>query len=63
LVVFDLFGNDVCYKEPYKATSPEDFYKDIMYNWEYLDSVLPPGSHMLVLGLIKGNLIYDTVKD
>ena len=55
-------------------TTPEEFYKNILEIWKFLDTViyiyfltitqkLPKGSHMVVLGLADGTVLYDTLHD
>lgn len=56
LVIFELIGNDVCsgHKTTDSFTTPEEFKVNIMKAWEYLDTVLPKGSHIVVWGVADG---------
>jgi len=53
LLVFELIGNDVCNGAHNfdVMTKPEDFKKNILKYWSWLDTILPKGSHILVIGL------------
>lgn len=60
-----MIGNDVCNKStsPDSMTSPETFREKITELWNKLDTIVPPGSHMVVTGLIDGNILYNCLKD
>jgi len=62
---FELIGNDVCSGHPTvdSFTTPEEFKKNIAYYWQWLDTVLPKGSHLLVTGVADGRILYETLKD
>jgi len=64
LMFLELVGNDVCnYMHNYSnMTKPEDFKKNIIKILDYLDTVVPAGSHLVVLGLVNGSLIFEGVK-
>lgn len=40
-------------------TKPEDFYRNVMELFEWLDTKLPNGSHVFILGLANGSILYD----
>jgi acyloxyacyl hydrolase len=64
LVSFALIGNDVCNGHPdyyNHMTKPEDFYNSVVASLEYLDTVLPMGSHVMLVGLAHGSVLYDTM--
>lgn len=42
-------------------TTPQEFKSNILEILEYLDSMLPAGSHVWMFGLAKGTLLYDTM--
>lgn len=44
-------------------TKPDEFYKNVVTVMEYLDTVLPNGSHVLLTGLANGSVLYDTLGD
>jgi len=59
LVFLELVANDVCF---YQSTPPENFRQNILNILNYLDTVLPSGSHLVSLGLVNGSLITEAVK-
>jgi len=52
-MIFELIGNDVCHGSHSldSFTKPDEFRKNILKAWAWLDTVLPKGSHVLVMGL------------
>ena len=58
IVVMELIGNDVCSGHG-KTTPPELFKEALLGRLAYLDTVLPPGSHVIMLGMVNGSLLYD----
>lgn len=44
-------------------TSTKQFYKNIKEIIEVLELNLPPESHIILLGLVNGSFIYDTLAD
>ena len=44
-------------------TKPDEFYNNVVTVMEYLDTVLPNGSHVLLTGLANGSVLYDTLGD
>jgi len=65
LAFLELVGNDVCDHRPTFdfMTTPEQFRTNMLEILDYLDTRLPPGSHLVVLGLVNGSMIYEGVKD
>ena len=64
LVSFALIGNDVCDGHPdywNRMTKPEDFHNSVVASLEYLDTVLPMGSHVMMVGVAHGSVLYDTM--
>ena len=39
-------------------TSPTEFYENVMGTLEFLETTLPPGSHVILVGLIDGAILY-----
>ncbi|KAL4467214.1 hypothetical protein ABPG73_014879 [Tetrahymena malaccensis] len=64
-IVFELIGNDVC--DPAHSfdamTPPQVFREKILEIWNYLDTVVPAGSHMIIWGVADGKILYDTLKN
>lgn len=64
-IVFELIGNDVCDPEhSFDAmTPPAVFREKILELWNYIDSVIPAGSHMIIWGVADGKILYNTLKN
>ena len=39
-------------------TSPTEFYENVMGTLQFLETSLPPGSHVILVGLIDGAILY-----
>ena len=65
LLWISLIGNDVCNGHPGfdHMTTPETFYLDALNTLNRLDTMLPPNSHVVALGLFDGELLYDIMHD
>jgi len=60
IVFIELIGNDVCGPTDFEGmTTPAEFKTNILYLLNYLDTVLPPGSHVVSVGLGDGELLWD----
>lgn len=57
----ELIGNDVCKKSLESERKPEDFKRYIIRLLDTVDTMVPPGSHMIMLGLGDGGLLYDNL--
>ena len=44
-------------------TKPDVFYHNIIDSMHYLDTRLPPGSHVLLTGLANGSYLYGLLHD
>lgn len=61
MVFYSLIGNDVCNEHAdtiEHMTTPEQFYNNTLSTLRFLESKLPPGSHVILIGLIDGSIIY-----
>ena len=61
LVIYSMVGNDVCNEQEdtiRHMTSPTEFYENVMGTLEFLETTLPPGSHVILVGLIDGAILY-----
>ena len=59
LLGYSLVGNDVCNGHPDTfdhMTKPDEFYNNVITTMQYLDTVLPKGSHVFLTGLANGKL-------
>jgi len=62
-LIYALIGNDVC--NPHfgveHMTTPQEFYSNVVDALQYLDTVLPMGSHVMFFGLVDGRILWDTM--
>lgn len=60
-----LIGNDVCDGHPDMKhwTKPDDFYKYILETLRYVDQHVAPGSTVIGMGLVDGQVLYDVLSD
>jgi len=42
-------------------TTPKEFRENILKYWQWLDTVLPAGSHMVITGIADGRVLYETL--
>lgn len=63
LVIFSLIGNDVCNGHPGTShmTPPDHFRESVLASLAALDAKLPSGSAVLMVGLVDGRVLYDTM--
>lgn len=59
----ELIGNDVCSKSFDGMTTPPVFKENILKLLNYLDETVPKGSHLFILGLADGDILYDNLHD
>eukprot|EP00049_Salpingoeca_infusionum_P003096 m.63437 g.63437 ORF g.63437 m.63437 type:complete len:322 (-) comp11949_c0_seq2:272-1237(-) len=60
LVMYALIGNDVC-DSGLHWTTPQEMYTAATETFSYLDTQLPNGSHVFVMGLADGRILYETM--
>jgi len=62
LVIYAPFGDDVCnmHVEDTLAhmTTPEQFQINVIDALNYLDEILPPGSHVVFIGIVDGSILW-----
>ena len=66
LVIYSMVGNDVCNEKEDTVkhmTSPLEFRKNVMKTLEFLEDNLPPNSHVVLVGLIDGKVLYETMAE
>ena len=65
LVFFALIGNDVCNGHPGTShmTPPAEFYSAVVASLDYLDTKLPAGSSVVIIGLVDGRILWDIMHD
>eukprot|EP01132_Coremiostelium_polycephalum_P003673 gene3673-4575_t len=63
LFFLELIGNDVCNgrHDLDHMTTVEQFGENIVQTLEYLDTVLPMGSHVVFVGLADGRVLWDSL--
>jgi acyloxyacyl hydrolase len=58
-------GDDVCNMHVENTvaymTTPEEFRTYVYGTLKQLDSILPPGSHVMFVGLVNGSILWDTL--
>jgi acyloxyacyl hydrolase len=42
-------------------TTPQEFYANVVGALQYLDTVLPSGSHVSLVGLVDGRILYESM--
>lgn len=64
-LMYALVGNDVCNGHPGMShmTTPDEFYANVVEAMNYLDTVLPAGSHVMFMGLADGTVLYEAMHD
>ncbi|XP_034985434.2 acyloxyacyl hydrolase [Zootoca vivipara] len=65
-VIFSMIGNDVCNGYPDTVehmTRPEQMRTNVMQALQYLNGLLPKGSHVLLTGLADGRFLWDNLHD
>ncbi|XP_043820466.1 acyloxyacyl hydrolase [Dromiciops gliroides] len=66
LVIYTMLGNDVCngYVDSVShMTTPENMRAHVMETLMFLNSHLPPGSHVVLYGLADGRILWDHLHD
>jgi acyloxyacyl hydrolase len=59
----ELIGNDVCKDSFDQMRQPEEFKANIITLLDYLDTAVPAGSHLVILGLGDGDILYEYLHD
>lgn len=59
----ELIGNDVCVKKLDDLRNVVDFKKNILRLLNYINDHVPKGSHLMILGLADGDILYDNLHD
>ena len=64
LVIYSMVGNDVCNEKDNTLdhmTSTVEFYDNVMETLTFLEATLPPNSHVVLMGLIDGAVLYKAM--
>ena len=63
ILIYSMVGNDVCNEQTdtlNHMTTTKEFYDNLMQTLTYMESTLPPNSHVILVGLI-GNLLFRII--
>jgi len=62
-VIYALVGNDVCHGQHNfdVMTTPEEFKKNVLSALDYLNTTLPAGSYVSLVGLVDGRILFNTL--
>lgn len=60
-VTYALVGNDVCTSHPGVYTTPASMQESVTQTLQYLDSILPLGSKVTLMGLVDGRVLYNAM--
>lgn len=65
LVFYSAVGNDVCNHWPNydHMTTPEQMHVNVLKTLTTLDNQLPKGSHVFLVGLVDGRVLFDAMHD
>ncbi|XP_063778580.1 acyloxyacyl hydrolase isoform X2 [Pseudophryne corroboree] len=66
VVFYALIGNDVCNPHPdtlKHMTTPQKLKANVLMELNYLDTHVPNGSHVILMSLVDGRLVWDTLHD
>ena len=63
LMFMELIGNDVCKKSFSSMTTEAQFKVNILKLLNYLNDTVPKGSHLMMLGLGDGAILYENLHD
>lgn len=63
MLTYALIGNDVCngHFGLSHMTTPQEFYVNVVASLDYLDTLLPHGSHLSFMGLVDGRILYESM--
>lgn len=63
IMIYSMVGNDVCsgHHTFNTMTTPQEYYDRIMAALEKADSFLPAGSHVILIPLVDGRILYNTM--
>lgn len=56
-------GNDICKKKLEDMTNPEEYRQQILDGLEALNNKIPAGSKVVLIGLVDGRILWNTMHD
>lgn len=63
LLFMAMIGNDVCNKQVTSKTTPEEYHQNVLKSILELDPRLPKGTKVVLIGLVDGRILYDSMHD
>lgn len=63
LVFYSLIGNDVCHHMHNLSamTTPQEMHENVLETLHTLDKRLPSGSHVILIGLVDGRILFNSL--
>lgn len=63
IMIYSMVGNDVCsgHHTFNTMTTPQEYYDSILAALQKADNFLPTGSHVILVPLVDGRILYDTM--
>lgn len=61
-VFFSMIGNDICGSTA-SYTPVDEFLKKAQAEFAYLDTVLAKGSHVIIMGIVDGRVLFNTLRN
>ena len=64
ILIYSMVGNDVCNEKEdtlNHMTTPTEFYQNVLETLQMLESTLPANSHVILVGLIDGSILYKAM--
>lgn len=58
-----MIGNDVCSSKTTSRTTPQEYHDNFLKTVMDLDSRLPKGTKVVMIGLVDGRILYDSMHD
>jgi acyloxyacyl hydrolase len=65
VMIYSMVGNDVCngHHTFNTMTTPTEYYNNIMAALEKAENFLPTGSHVILIPLVDGRILFETMRD
>ncbi|TNV80782.1 hypothetical protein FGO68_gene8762 [Halteria grandinella] len=61
LLFMAMIGNDVCSSKTTSRTTPQEYHDNVLKTIMDLDSRLPKGTKVVLIGLVDGRILYDSM--
>lgn len=63
LLFMAMIGNDVCNSQPHSRTTPDEYHDNFLKTILDLDTRLPKGTKVVLIGLVDGRILYESMHD